>query len=598
MTHFNRDAQVERTTPPEWLGVGAKIGQLVNDWAMRSDLVAYVGENAGIQHGAPALYNPASAEVQVNIPIAFGYVTPEQVGDMTERAQQFEHLKGTGAILHEALHARFSTWDLPKAAAELPPRVCEALHLLEESRIEAWGARLMPENKSFLKACALEIVIGDMEGEAFQNLSTTRQAAFLAGISLARIDADILTGEDIQPVTDLIHTVLPVDLLMDLGAIWREFQSLRPETDLAKMYELATEWDRLVTEQAEEAGEEKDGEPTGEGMSEEFMEAIREALAEAADSTAISASDEAGEQQQTEEYRETANRARSSAEERKSHENVASKIFGTGHTASDSGSYSRLTERRKPTSDERISAVKISQALEKAKYHDRVRTEVASELPPGRLRTRSLVQGQAYKDRGLMMKTQPFERVMRKHVDDPNLTIGVMVDISGSMGDAMEPLASAAWILSEATRRVQGKVAMVYYGSGVFPTLKVGQHLTEVNVYSAPDGTEKFDEGFQAIDGALNLLHGEGARLLVVVSDGEYTSTEQRKAKQWIERCGRAGVGVLWIGAGHYGETGKHYVNGRESQFIRMERKATAVADAIGRTAASALSKAGEVRQS
>ena len=57
-------------------------------------------------------------------------------------------------------------------------------------------------------------------------------------------------------------------------------------------------------------------------------------------------------------------------------------------------------------------------------------------------------------------------------------------------------------------------------------------------------------------------------------------------------------MGVLWVGAGHYGETGKQYVNGRESQFIRMEGKATSVADAIGRSAASALSKAGEVRQS
>ena len=84
----------------------------------------------------------------------------------------------------------------------------------------------------------------------------------------------------------------------------------------------------------------------------------------------------------------------------------------------------------------------------------------------------------------------------------------------------MQPMASVAWILSEATRRVQGRAAMVYYGNNVFPTLKPGQHLDRVKVYSAPDMTEKFDKAFKALNGGLNLLNGSGALLLVVVSDG------------------------------------------------------------------------------
>jgi hypothetical protein len=601
MTHFNSDAQIERTTPPEWLKVGSNIGQLVNDWAGRSDLVAYVGDNAGIQHGAPALFDPKGAEIQVNIPIAFGNVTPEIVGDMRERSTQFEFLKASGAILHEALHARFSTWDLEKAARELPRPVCEALHLLEETRIESLGVKTFPANRSFLRACAMEIVLGDIENGALEKLSTTRQAAHLLGLTSARVDAGVLDDEDVEPMTAVVATILPPKTFNALSDIWNEFQNLRPERgDLARMYELAHEWDKVVTEQAEENGDNEGGE-SGEGgmpMPSEFMEAVREALEEVAGNAEIGAIGEAGDQQTKEEYRETADRARSASEERKAHESVAGKVFGNGHTEpGKSGSGSTLQERRKPTSDERIAAVKISQALEKAKYQDRIRIETASELPPGRLRTRSLVQGEAYRERGVRSTVEPFSRVQRKHVDDPNLTIGVMVDISGSMGDAMEPMASAAWILSEATRRVQGKTAMVYYGSGVFPTLKPGQHLTDVNVYNAPDGTEKFGEAFKAVDGALTLLHGSGARLLVIVSDGEYTGDERRNAKKWIDRCAKAGVGVLWIGAGHYGETGKHYVNGRESQYIRMSKQATAAASEIGKTAASALTKAGESRK-
>jgi hypothetical protein len=399
-------------------------------------------------------------------------------------------------------------------------------------------------------------------------------------------------------MTAVVATILPPQTFNALSDIWNEFQSLRPERDIERMYELAIEWDKVVTEQAKENGD--DETESGEGgtpMSSEFMDAVREALEEVAGIAEIGAIDDASDQQTKEDYRETADRARSASEERKAHEAVANKVFGNGHSDSGSGSGSTLQERRKPTSDERIAAVKISQALEKAKYQDRIRIETASELPPGRLRTRSLVQGEAYRERGVRSTVEPFSRVQRKHVDDPNLTIGVMVDISGSMGDAMEPMASAAWILSEATRRVQGKTAMVYYGSGVFPTLRPGQHLTDVNVYNAPDGTEKFGEAFKAIDGSLNLLYGSGARLLVVVSDGEYTGDEKRNAKKWIDRCAKAGVGVLWIGAGHYGETGRNYVNGRESQYIRMDKQATAAASAIGKTAASALTKAGESRK-
>jgi hypothetical protein len=131
--------------------------------------------------------------------------------------------------------------------------------------------------------------------------------------------------------------------------------------------------------------------------------------------------------------------------------------------------------------------------MDKAKYRDRDATEISSVLPPGRLRTRSAVQAAAARSRGVLAPQEMWRRTVHKQTDDPTLSVGVMVDISGSMGSAMEPMASAAWIMSEAVRRVQGRAAMVYYGADVFATLKPGQHLTDVNVYNAPDGTEVFD---------------------------------------------------------------------------------------------------------
>ena len=85
--------------------------------------------------------------------------------------------------------------------------------------------------------------------------------------------------------------------------------------------------------------------------------------------------------------------------------------------------------------------------------------------------------------RGVRQEVAPFRKKVRKQTDEPTLTVGVMVDISGSMSSAMEPMASTAWIMSEAVRRVQGKTAMVYYGNEVFTTLKPGQHLGDVKVW-------------------------------------------------------------------------------------------------------------------
>jgi hypothetical protein len=120
-----------------------------------------------------------------------------------------------------------------------------------------------------------------------------------------------------------------------------------------------------------------------------------------------------------------------------------------------------------------------------------------------------------------------------------------MTDISGSMSSAMEPMAVTNWVMSEASRRIQARVASVYYGEGVFGGLRPGEHLEKVKVYAAPDSTERFDEAFKALDGALDLLRGNGARLLVIVSDFCYTPDQLRAAEKWLARCKQSGVAVI-----------------------------------------------------
>jgi hypothetical protein len=204
-----------------------------------------------------------------------------------------------------------------------------------------------------------------------------------------------------------------------------------------------------------------------------------------------------------------------------------------------------------------------------------------------------MVQGAALKSKGIMTQVEPWRRTARKHVDDPTLTIGVMVDISGSMGEAMQAMATTAWVMSEAVRRVQGRAAMIYFGEGVFPTLKPGQHLDKVNVYTASDGTEKFTRAWKALDGSLHLLKGTGARMLVVVSDGCYTGTESQAARRTLVECERNGVAVLWLPIDD-GRTARGICASTTSAVMLPNTKEPAlVASEIGKAAARALTAAG-----
>ena len=588
MAHIHARATRAEATPPEWLRTGAQIGRITNEWAGRGDLVAYVGPGAG--GPAPACFNPQLSEVEVNVDVAFGpNIKPEDIKDLNERATQFEWPRASGAIFHEAMHARFSRWSLEKAMQELSDKEFYAINLLEESRIEAYGVAMFPQNRPFLRACALDIVLEEARKD-LKELTSTRAAAGLAALTLARVDAGVLERDDIEPVLILIEEFLGEDLIKGLRSVWNRFQMHENHWNAEPLYELAREWAKLVEDAATERGEVQE-QPGADA--EEFITDLLDALADAAEAASINAQEDVNDQQTAEEWQETAKTKASIAKEAKDHRDVASDVFskGTGPMPG-TRTASRLTEKRNPTSSERAAAVKVAQLLEKAKYRERDEHNISSILPPGRLRTRAIVQGAALKAKGVMTQAEPWRRTVRKHTDDPTLSVGVMVDISGSMSSAMQPMAVTAWVMSEAAKRVQARCAMVYYGQDVFPTLRPGQSLSEVNVYSAPDGTEKFDKAFKALNGSLDLLTGSGARLLVVVSDGCYTGDETEKAQRWMQRCQESGVAVLWLPFDRDGYA-THITRGTDAVILAETYDPAKAATAIGSAAAKALTKVG-----
>lgn len=587
MAHIKMSETRAEATPKEWLGVGRDIGQLANKWSLREDLIAYVGPGAG--GPAPACYNPMTAEIEVNVDIAFGKdVTPIQIGDMGNRSTQYEFPKATGAIIHEAFHARFSNWSMPKAFEELEKDEYKALILLEESRIEYQGSIANPKARAFLRSCAMEIVIGDTKD--MENETQTQSLTNLVGLVHARIDAGILDEYEVKDITTIIEKQLGLDVVSKLREIASKAQLHDNHKDATELYPLAKEWAKIVRDTAKERGDENTKE--GMKMPKELLKAIVEALGEASGSVELNNFDELAEQEQSEDWKEEVKAKASEASEKKENEEVAHKVFSKGSGPGQSYTNSKLIESREPTSEELRASLIIGEALEKAKYRERDEIQVSSIVPPGRLRSRAIVQNSAYRARGQMTRANPFRRTVRKHTDEPTLNVGIMVDISGSMESAMKPMATTAWIMSEAVNRIQGNCAMVYYGNDVFPTLSAGQRLDKVNVYSAEDGTELFNKAFQSLDGSLNLLHGTGARLLVIVSDGEYTPQERVKAKEIIEKCKASGVAILWLPFND--GSGARNLGGDYAEIVLDINNPAETAEIIGKSAQSVMTRIGE----
>jgi hypothetical protein len=593
MAHIHYSPNGRGLADPAWFSVGRSIGELANAWAGRNDIVAYLGDE--VSGGAPAAFNPKIAEVEVSTKQVFGSLTPDKIGDFTFASTRYEFPKATGAVIHEAFHARYSKWDLEEANKALKPDEFKAMMILEEGRIEAQGILDRPEGKNFLRACAMDLVIADSQ-EAFKTQPNTYSAGTLVALLHARIDAGILDESESEELIALVDKVLKPRVVEKLRAIARDFQAHTEHHNAEPLYPLAREWAKLIRESAEENGDPspEEAEKNPQPASAEFTKAIMDAMEDMRAVVSITSNDDLMEQETEEKWKEQVQSKKDSAKEQNDAKETAKEVFNSkSNQGGGKPTKSRLQETRTPTTAERQGAVIIARMLEKAKYRERSQTEVNSSTPPGRLRTRALVQRNAMRARGVYAEVQPWRRTVRKHTDDPNLTVGVMVDISGSMNSAMLPMASTAWVLSEAVRRVQGRTAMVYYGSSVFPTLKPGEHLNEVKIYNANDNTEEFDTAFKALDGALSLLNGEGARLLVVVSDGAYRSDQRALAKKWVKRCAESGVAVLWMPF-----EGDYYVKGivqnHGATVLGGRLDPASAASEIGKAASTALTNVGK----
>lgn len=550
-----------------------RLNQGVNLLAERDDLIASVLWDPA-PGDPPAWFTPADAEVTINGPVALGDTDPAEVNPLTPVGRR-RHPVVVGLLCHEASHAHSTCWppadEFAAALSDTPAAVVKAAVLLEEPRIEKRQLDRRPGDRIYLRAMSQLII---QPGAGSGSATATRWCAAQAALLTAgRVDAGVLDAGDVRAVLAHCRTTLGAMDLAALRWLWRNAIDVA-DGDLAGLLALAAKWVEVVgvddpdevpdppclrgspaagaagdpAPPRPEAGDPGDrgpedaaagpADPLGavfrDAMDKAATAGIAEAAAELADGI-----DDTGDAEAEADRRAAETRERETAREH------ATRVFDSH---SDTGVANPLGPSREPTDEERVLARHLGKALRRAQFRERGRTVVPSPVPPGRLNGRDAMQVLAQRARRMPVTAAPFRQVTRRHTPQPPLTVGIAVDISGSMDWATAIMASTAWIVAHAVAHVGGKSAAVAFGRHVTAVTQPGSVPAKVPSFTATDGTEMFTDAIHALDGGLGLTTAIGARLVFVVSDGHFVAPgEKKRAAAAVRRLTRHGVHVLWL---------------------------------------------------
>jgi len=357
-----------------------------------------------------------------------------------------------------------------------------------------------------------------------------------------------------------------------LEPLWQRFLRLH-DHDFAGMVEIAAAWLDVLGEDPEDAsgmvgesmmGESLPGDPgegessegegesgegeSGEGKPAGFGDKIMGKVHIAESKVDKEVTEARGEERSERKRAES----KADAERRKAAEGPHTEAFSKASTGTHGytpDGFAHYSHSRPPSADERRAAKMLARALEKIDYRDRAVKKVRSVVPPGRLVGRAAVQADAMTEQGRdSSEVEVWSGKRRTKVESTPLTIGFLVDISGSMNAAMEPLASSQWVTTTAGAHVDAKVASVHFGDSVHGVTPCGVKERDVRLFAPYDGSEAFRDAALAIDRELDLLDGRGARILFIASDGHYVNgRDMAYAGTFMPLAKRKGVAVIYL---------------------------------------------------
>ncbi len=487
----------------------------------------------GAGHGSPACFFPALAAIEVDgthLGVAPATANPASPADRERYPVTW------GALIHECAHAAHTRWTPPPAGAAA---WAEAARMLEESRIETAQTARRPADRRWLRETITQLILADFTAAAATPASP-REAGCAAALILARADAGILDPAEAAPAEQAVTTVIGARRLDRLRAIWRAAHATA-DTDARTMLRLGRRWCRILGIQPDPppppstAGASGVPSPVASAVARTTAAIKATVAAENTPAPAVLPG------QATQ--RAAENTARASAQR------AAHAVFGAPSLSGQPGAGGPATAgTREPTEEEKAAARRLARALRNATIGQRAAVTTTSPTPPGRLKMRQAMAGSAQRAAGALPTAEPFSRTTRRRVPAPPLKVGIACDVSGSTMLFTGPVASAAWILARATTAIPAATAAaVTFGDTAEAVTWPGHAPARVSTFTATACYEDFRSAIDALDGALGLSHPGAARLLVIISDGQFKDTQHADGQARITRLAAAGCGILWL---------------------------------------------------
>lgn len=490
-----------------------------------------------------------------------------------------------GVTIHEVGHANHSTKEMAVAARE--EGVVEQMKLLEEPRMERALSARVPLARKFIPAAVRSI---NAPGLPASGEPLSRSAAVHIGVVLGgRRHAGTLPAELVALVDELVEQGLGEDDSEALGDLLTDATAIADD-DPEAMVEAARRLREI------EGGEGESGAGAGgEAVLGALLEALAGAesaaareLAEAPaagdgensgggeegapqpDSGAASASDGIGpgpEPDRSEHVDEekaegigeldpealrrlseaaatVAEISRELAEEIRKRERTGTGRSGGfgfgagGGFAAEPGGLPGPTELR--------AARGLARALQKTKARRLARE--AAPLP-GKLQSSRAVSQAAREARGAPGRSELFRRrrEVRQRLWAPE--VGVAIDTSGSMRRHERALGSVLWVFAEAVGRIGGRFCAVGFGDEAELICSSERKLTRIPEFSCKGGTERFDLAAPILRSRLRYTDRCRPRLLVVASDGIWTSAVADSEAE-LAAISKLGVATVHAGIG------------------------------------------------
>lgn len=560
-----------------WTLTGWSATELARQVARRGDVMVTIAPTPGgidVDPTSGAIrIDPSAAELALDktgrVPMAHTLI------------DRLSHPILAGLVLDGASRAAHSRW-LGRVDDAVEEPVRNAAWALDAARAHRRLIARSPRSRLFLRSAAA--VTLPPEGSTRTMLERV----------LPQVDSGVLPRWVAERVRPEIEAELGADIVDECQSIWRQVLTLRDNDD-EQLLALATRWCQLLPDdepdsdsgaggsgpgdgQATNSGEADDDEPAdgataggpddeagdddeagadaggggdsgddvpgaggvgeaqgddtsaGDGIGSGWSDLLRDLAAETAAEAELGLHQAIGPQRTSEQ--------RADDTQRDLAESAARSVF-------DPKTLTRIRHRA-PSANEIAQRAAIVRRLKRAQYEAPRRITEHVAYPAGKARTSGLVQRAAQRANGQVVTATPWRRSRRKVAEKPPLHAAVVVDVSGSMDRWLPAAGTVIWSIAAAAAELGGTAAATGFGGTV--TALLGPRSQPTRVPVAPGGSSSTGcaEAMSAVTAGADLTTTFGARVLVVLTDGQLPDHEAKAIDARVRYLRRHDVSVVW----------------------------------------------------